>query len=402
MSDVTKPIVLDESYREFMEAQNHLLAHQNAAIDLLASDKRADVLSDISEIAHLAKNGELLEVMDYGDQISAGWANGQTNYTPAMNLCHESDELLEDGETVHGCFFEWDKVTPYGIVYDEPEAIFESTSPLAAGTHHFKIVNDSWGGNEGKFIQFTAPEEIPAGYQIRKSVGYNGSVLSGTLDVYANGESRTKLYSMTPTEGTGGTDLGETDGTGDLNHWHRVALGDSRWKYSFARQILNAIGEKNTYYVQTHKWDVKPAMAETTDGFLHGYSEGIYKYFKPIKVVTVEPNIDGNVEDVTYDRVFLSSLEQMYAAPQFAGKEGEYWEYYKRLLGRTTPAPLYQTYTRLIKYALDAPTSAQAYWRRSAGRSYGCSVFSVTSSGYLTNVNAIDAYRCAPSVFISD
>ena len=170
MSTITKPLLKDETFLEYMEALNHLLAHQNAAIDLLAADKKASVLSDISEVALLAKNGELLEFMDYGDQIAAAWANGQTNYSPAMNLCHESDELLEDGETIHGCFFEWDKTTPFGVVFDEPEAIFESSSALAAGTYHFTVKNDSWGGNNNKTIQFTLTEALPAGYQIRKSV----------------------------------------------------------------------------------------------------------------------------------------------------------------------------------------------------------------------------------------
>ncbi len=395
-------LLSEEAYREEMEAQNHLLAHQNAAIDLIAAEKRADALADISEVALLAKSGELLEVMDYGDQIAAPWANGTTNYNPEMNLCHESDELLEDGETIHGCFFEWDKTTPFGVVFDEPEAIFESASALSAGTYYFTVKNDSWGGNNDKHIQFTLAQELPAGYQIRKSVGYNGNVLSGTLDVYANGASRTKLYSLTPTEGTSGTNLGNTDGTGDLNHWHRVALGHNRWKTSNVRQFLNAIGLKNTWWTAQEKWDVKPAMAETTDGFLHGYDPEIFKYFKPIKTVTVAVDIDNNVEDETYDRVFLSSLEQMYASPYFPGKEGSYWECYKRLLGRTTPAPMWQTYTRYIKYALDAPTSAQTWWRRSAYRYNGSTVIYVNSSGYLGNNGAHDAYSCAPSVFISD
>ena len=397
MSTVTKPIVLDET----VQALNHLIAHQNAAIDVLAADKRADLVTNVAGIAELAKNGELLEVMDYGDEIHPEWVNGSTHYNPPMNLCHESDEVLEDEEPIHGCFFEWDKTIPFGMPFDAAEAIYESASDLPAGTYHFKIVNDSWGGNENKNIQFTLAEDLPAGYQIRKSVGYNGLVTSGTLDVYSSGASRTKEYSLTPSEGTGGTDLGQTDGTGDLNHWHRVALGHNRWKYSNLRQWLNATGAKNTWWTQQEKWDVKPGEAETIDGFLYGYSEDVYRYFKPIKVVTVACNIDGNAEDVTYDRVFLSSLEQMYCVPQFSGKEGSYWEYYKRLLGRTSPAPTSATYARLIKYALGT-TSAQYCFRRSAYRYSAYGVWLVGASGGVATNGAGSAIRCAPSVFISD
>lgn len=119
-------------------------------------------------------------------------------------------------------------------------------------------------------------------------------------------------------------------------------------------------------------------------------------------MVTVACNIDNNVEDVTYDRVFISSLEQMYCVPQFPGKEGEYWEYYKRLLGRTSPAPTSQTYARLIKYALNAPTSAQDCFRRSAYRDYAHNVWFAISSGYVNAHDANGALRCAPSVFLSE
>lgn len=398
MSEIIKPIVLDET----LQATNHLLSHLNASVDLLASDKRAELVTDVATIALLAKNGELLEVMDYGDGIHPEWIDGDTHYNPEMNLCHESDEELEDGETIHGCFFEWDKTIPYGMPFSPAQAIFQSDTELPAGTYYFTIQNDSWGGNNGKNIQFTLDQALPAGYQIRKSVGYNALVTSGTLDIYSNGASLTKEYSVTPTEGNAGTFLGVSDGTGNINHWHRVALGHNRWKTSNMRQFLNATGEKGTWWTPQEKWDVKPSQADSTDGFLHGYTEEVYRYFKPIKVVTVTNNYEGNEDDVTYDRVFLSSLEQMYCVPQFAGKEGEYWEYYKRLLGRTSPAPTSATYPRLIKYALNSPTSAQYCFRRSATRNAAYNVWYVNPSGYVNAYAAYYAIRCAPSVFISD
>ena len=55
---------------EKLDALNHLIAHQNAAIDLLASDKRTELATDLGLVAELIHNGELMEVMDYGDQIS--------------------------------------------------------------------------------------------------------------------------------------------------------------------------------------------------------------------------------------------------------------------------------------------------------------------------------------------
>lgn len=386
---------------EKLDALNHLIAHLNAAIDLLASDKRTELATNLGLVAELIHNGELMEVMDYGDQISLNWTQNQTEYAMPFDLCHVENAYLEDGESIPVADFESHYTLPSGVLFDEVEAIFASNNAKAAGTYYFTVENDAWGGNNGKNFQFTLPQELPAGYQIRKSGGYNANLLNCTLDVYENGSSRTKLYSMTPTEGNSGTFLGKTDGTGDLNHWHRVALGYNRWSQSFLRQYLNATGAAGTYYVQQNKWDVKPAVADTLAGFLNGFDESLLQFMKQTQIKTVTCNADGNVIDTTYDRVFLSSLEQMYCVPQFPGEEGEYWEYYKRLLGRTAPAPTGVTYTRLIKYGLNAKTSAQYWFRRSAYRSNACYVWSVDSSGYVSNNSATSGHRCAPCLRIS-
>ena len=172
--------------------------------------------------------------------------------------------------------------------------------------------------------------------------------------------------------------------------------------FSALRQYLNSDAAADTWWEAFDALDIRPDYLTSKPGALAGYDSSVKQYFKPIKIVTVAPNADGNVEDVTYDRVFLASLEQMYCVPQFPGKEGEYWEYYKRLLGRTTPAPTSQTYPRLIKYALNAPTSAQICFRRSAYRSYASFVWSSYTSGYVDTAYASNAYRCAPSVFLSE
>lgn len=407
MSEITKPLVFDET----VQALNHLIAHQNAAIDLLASDKRASLATNMTEIAMLAKNGELLELMDYGDKISTAWADGETNYTPEMNLCHESDELLEDGETVHGVFFEWDKTTPFGVPFDEPEAIYYFDGTESAGDYYITIgraYGTGWVANE--HIHFTLSEAPSADDQLVINCGMdaNNDPTNGrTWSVYAKGSTESKQSGTTSNSATG-TNLGTIGSTsehatnGRLNAISRVVYGYNRWSQSGLRQYLNSDKVAGTYWTAQNPWDRPSAIVATKNGFLYGYSEDVRTHFKPIRVVTVACNADNNEEDVTYDRVFLSSLEQMYCVPQFSGKEGEYWEYYKRLLGRTSPAPTSATYTRLIKYALNAPTSAQYCFRRSAYRHSACTVWYVSPSGSVLTTTAYDGFRCAPSVFISE
>ena len=479
---VTKPPVLDETFGEKMDALIHLISHQNAAIDLLAADKRSELVTDVASVALMAKNGELLETMDYGDEIHPEWLDGETSYNPAMNLCHESDEELEDGETIHGAFFEWDKTIPFGTQLSHQRAItapmFKVTTALSAAQYNFTLAS-------GQKLNFTLPAGgAPVGYWL----GYTGSKIavydtngryvdrvnasvsataSGTAlgaapsilagdyyftfaanwgtHVVANdvvsftlpndvefgericgcygapdqAKANWKVYVVTDSgktigdaintgSDTTGTNLGVmqaatrvASGTYFLNCIHEVAYGYNRWMMSGLRQWLNSAEATNAWWESFDALDVRPDYLATKPGFLAGYAEDVRKHFKPIRVVTVAHNGDDNVEDVTYDRVFLSSLEQMYCAPQFSGKEGDYWEYYKRLLGRTTPAPTGYTYPRLIKYALNAPTSARGCFRRSAYRTYAYSVWCSYTSGHVYSAGAAGAYSCAPSVFIS-
>ena len=265
------------------------------------------------------------------------------------------------------------------------------------------------GWKTTKHIQFTLNVAPAEGDQlvINCATSSDTDPTNGrTWNLYAKG-STTSKDTGTTSDGTGGTNLGSTDSSdvgkanGRVNAPQRIVYGYNRWSQSFLRQYLNATAESG-WYAAANPWDRPDATVMAKAGFLYGYGAEVYSYFKPIKVVTVACNADGNAEDVTYDRVFLSSLEQMYCVPQFSGKEGSYWEYYKRLLGRTSPAPTSATYARLIKYALNAPTSAQYCWRRSANRNAAGSAWRVHPSGYVTTDSACNAYRCAPSVFISD
>ena len=414
MSNVTKPIVLDEtmqSIKELLEAHNHLVSHQNAAIDLLASDKRATLSTDVATVAVLAKNGELLEMMDYGDQLAPAWRFGETEYAPEMNLCHEADAELEDGETVHGVFFEWDKTIPTGMPFDAPEAIAYFDGTEGAGTHHIEI-GLAYGGGwvAGDSIQFTLNVAPADGDQLVIALGTDpkSNPTDGrTWTLYAKGGTEVKDTGTT-SNGTGGTSIGSTSTevaqktNGKINAPSRAVYGYNRWSQSGLRQWLNSTAPAGAWWAAQNPWDRPASQAATVDGFLSGYAEEVYRHFKPIRVVTVACNADDNVQDITYDRVFLSSLEQMYCVPQFAGVEGECWEYYKRLLGRTSPAPTGKTYARLKKYALNATTSAQHCFRRSALRTNASHVWSSTTSGFVTAASASYASRCAPGVFLSE
>lgn len=410
MSLTQVPIINEQldTLADKLDALNHLISHQNASLDVIAADKRASFITNLGAIAELVANDELLEVLDYGDRINLSWKNGTTEYTLPFNLCHLENATLEDGETMKVADIESHYVLPFDCVYDEPEAIFASASDLAAGNYYFKIVNDLWGGNNDKYVSFTLSETLTAGKQIRKrSGGYNAAIENCTLGIYTSGADRTGTelaFTVSTTQPSSGISLGQTDGASDCNHWHCVVLGYNRWMYSAVRQFLNSTSVKTAWWTQQHKWDVKPAYADTADGFLCGFDAELLAYMQVTKVITARNTVFNSGDtlggmDETYDRVFLASLEQTYINPQITG-EGDYWEYYKRLLGRTTPAAQYQTYARLIKYDLASQTTPRNRWLRSALRGNAYRVWIVYASGLVSGNGATDGNRLAPCLRI--
>lgn len=157
-----------------LEVHNHLISHQNAAIDLLASDKRSALIHNVETVAQMCADDEILEVMDYGDFIDPAWSQGETQYNPALNLCHITDGELEDGEVIHGACFEWDKTTPIGIAFDAPEAIYYFDGTEGAGDKYITIsVNYGSGWVAGESIQITLDEAPAENDQLYINCGTN-------------------------------------------------------------------------------------------------------------------------------------------------------------------------------------------------------------------------------------
>ena len=124
---------------------------------------------------------------------------------------------------------------------------------------------------------------------------------------------------------------------------------------------------------------------------------------KEVKVITypntVQDDTGGNTPDITYDKVFLPSLEEMYITAQKAG-EGEAHEYWKRRSGRTSPAPWLTADPHYVTYAVENHTSPQAVRLRSASRGLAYSAWYVGSSGYVYSYTASYAIRFSPLVVL--
>ena len=146
---------------------------------------------------------------------------------------------------------------------------------------------------------------------------------------------------------------------------------------------------------------MKPDQADTLPGFLSGFSDDFKSALSRVKVVTYGNGVtDDGSAVVTYDKIFLPSLQEIYCSPQVSG-EGTYWPYWKERTGAKTPQALWQTYPLRITRDLAQPTVGRIVRLRSANRGSAGYAFYVNSSGYVNGWYAVNALRSAPACKIT-
>ena len=311
-------------------------------------------------------------------------AEGETGTTaPAMVL------------QMHYASLEDIQFSAYQAFYVVPEA------GLVAGTYNVKMGLD-WGTNvkTGTTYQFTLTKNAPAG--ARLTGFYNAPDAAPTswkVYVYKDQNKSELLETCNVSAGSAGTNLGTflAKPNGNLNGLHPVGYGDNRWYKSAYRQYLNSDAAAGGWWTPQDEWDMKPDQADTVPGFLAGFSDDFKAALTRVKVVTYGNTVTDDGSDVvTYDKIFLPSLQEIYCSPQVSG-EGVYWPYWKERTGAKTPQGLWQTYPLRITRDLAQRTAGHHVRLRSAVRGHGSNAFNVTSSGTVGTWYAVDASRCAPA-----
>lgn len=313
-----------------------------------------------------------------------GIAEGETGTTaPAMVL------------QMHYASLEDIQFSAYQAFYIVPEA------GLVAGTYNINMGLD-WGTNvkTGTSYQFTLTKNAPAG--ARLTGFYNAPDVAPAnwkVYVYKDQQKSELLETCNVSAGSAGTNLGTflAKPNGNLNGLHPVGYGDNRWHKSAYRQYLNSDAAAGGWWTPQDEWDMKPDQADTVPGFLAGFSDDFKAALTRVKVVTYGNTVtDDGSAVVTYDKIFLPSLQEIYCSPQVSG-EGTYWPYWKERTGAKTPQALWQTYPLRITRDLAQRTVGRNVRLRSAGRGGGGNAFDVNSSGNVSGWGAISALRCAPA-----
>lgn len=412
LKQVTKPPFLNDTAKEMLEE----MRVQNAYLALLAQDKITTLDSTWDKVAALVRAGHGKAVYGIGDKFIDSWVDKASNnkeyndYT--WRVDHHGSVELENGDVVPGMYLATQWTHPVAVQFCQYQAFYYAEEELAAGTYYVTL-GYNWGSKDcvkGASFCFTLTKPVPKG---GKLAGFrrvaDDAYTSWDVRTYDK-DSKTVLETVKVSKGVAGTCLindwgAYYDGTSNINGLQRTAYGYGRWSQSAIRQYLNSDADAGKWWTPQNKFDLAPDNLDTTAGYLSGLPADLLAAIKPVKVVTYTNTCETadktQVMDVTYDRVFLPSLEEMYVKPQApAGDEGTPHDYWRILSGSSQPVAQYGTYPRYKQFALTSKTSAQGVRLRSANRGGAYSTWYVGTSGYVYYNNAIWAYVCAPLVVI--
>lgn len=406
---VTDPVYLDQTAKDNgkkLDQMTAALLGMSSSLGVIARAQTGVVEEmDYNGIKAVVAAGNAPAVFPVGTQL----VNTYTGKDGKVYDCPwdvvKTDDIAE-GETgtiapamvlqMHYASLEDIQFSAYQAFYVVPEA------GLVAGTYNINMGLD-WGTNvkTGTSYQFTLTKNAPAG--ARLTGFYNAPDVAPAnwkVYVYKDQQKSELLETCNVSAGSAGTNLGTflAKPNGNLNGLHPVGYGDNRWHKSAYRQYLNSDAAAGGWWTPQDEWDMKPDQADTVPGFLAGFSDDFKAALTRVKVVTYGNTVtDDGSAVVTYDKIFLPSLQEIYCSPQVSGEGTGYWPYWKERTGAKTPQALWQTYPLRITRDLAQRTVARGVRLRSAYRGAGCYAFYVYSSGYVGTWGAIGANRCAPA-----
>lgn len=365
--------------------------------------------SNWDTIDKIVKSGLAKAILPIGSQIEDSWseAEGGTVYTVPWDIVHHYD----NGDMA----IKWHYTTPTSVPFDEPEAVFYAPEGGIAAGQYYIPIGTSYGNGwvAGENINFTLNQAMNEGDQfviVAANNNANNPTASRTWRVYAKGDTVVKDTGTTSNSNVG-TNLGTiapesaAKTNGIFNSPQCIVYGYGRWSQCAWRQWANSIANAGEWWEPQNPWDRPPAVAATLRGLLAGFSEEFLDLLQPVAVVTALNTVEGLEEafEITYDKIFLPSMTQMYATEQYT--EDEPWEYYQTLAAQAGVTGRFKTgnsniYEILKGYSISDPTSPVNVRPRSAIRGNANTTWSVHSTGYFNTTTAYYATRGFPACIL--
>ena len=405
---VTDPVYLDQTAKDNgrkLDQMTAALLGMSSSLGVIARAQTGVVEEmDYNAIKSVVAAGNAPAVFPVGTQlVNTYTAKDGKAYDCPWDVV-KSDDIAEGetGTTAPAMVLQMHYASLEDIQFSAYQAFYVvQESGLAAGTYNVKMGLD-WGTNvkNGTSYQFTLTKSAPAG--ARLTGFYNAPDIAPTnwkVYVYKDQQKSELLETCNVSAGSAGMNLGTflAKPNGKLNGFHSVGCGDNRWYKSACRQYLNSDAAAGAWWTPQDEWDMKPDQADTVPGFLAGFSDDFKNALTRVKVVTYGNKVTGDGSAVvTYDKIFLPSLEELYLRPDASG-EGTYWPYWKERTGAKTPQAKFQTYPLRITRDLAQHTVARNVRLRSANRDSGHFSFLVNHSGNVTDRGSVGELRCAPA-----
>ena len=396
-----KPLMFNETG----VAINETLKKQNSILSMMLEGQLSSNV-DWHEIQEIVRHGIAADVFSIGDQIFVNYTdknNNDTVYSLPFDIVSFGKVYNEAGVEHDGLWLQAHYAMPLGVQFSNYQAFLYCPDGLTAGTYHVTWGN-SWVTHvvSGKSYQFTLTQDVPAGGQLSGFEGGPDQAPSNwRVKSWTSNTATSPIETVTVSEGTDGVFLGTISSntkTETLNCMQSIMYGYNRWSQSALEQFLNKSGDN--WWSPKSNFDRRPDQYNKK-AFLSGFAEDFLNVLQPIKVQTsANTVVDNGVTDITYDKFFLPSLEQIYVNPQISGVEGNYWPYWKERTGASSPQAQYGTYPERITYAIENHNSAQYVRLRSASRGNTNSAWGVYSSGNVSGYNAVGANRFAPACVI--
>lgn len=405
---VTDPVYLDQTAKENgkkLDQMTAALLGMSSSLGVIARAQTGVVEEmDYNAIKSVVAAGNAPAVFPVGTQLVNTYTGKDSKAYDCPWDVVKADDIAEGetGTTAPAMVLQMHYASLEDIQFSAYQAFYVvQESGLAAGTYNVKMGLD-WGTNvkNGTSYQFTLTKSAPAG--ARLTGFYNATDTAPAnwkVYVYKDQQKSELLETCNVSAGSAGMNLGTflAKPNGNLNGFHSVGCGDNRWYKSACRQYLNSDAAAGAWWTPQDEWDMKPDQADTVPGFLAGFSDDFKNALTRVKVVTYGNNVtDDGSAVVTYDKIFLPSLQEIYCSPQVSG-EGSYWPYWKERTGAKTPQTTWQIYPLRITRDLAQRTVGRNVWLRSVNHDDGSLAFYVHYSGSVYYFCTFGAYRYAPA-----
>lgn len=313
-------------------------------------------------------NGESISLGDYGITVDGTPQSGdhivitETTECLAFDVLDFNKYTPKDTRLQNCIVLGLHNVYTYGTIPFSPSQLMYYTDvELPAGKYKFALNHgayDNSTGMDGTFM-FTLTKPIPADGGFRCTTagtytdkGYTlATLLTGKIITYGARPSRAEVeqVSFAEWDGSACTDLGTFTAKekqyhtfdGKHNFTQRNGHGCNRWRDSVYRQWLNsdapAVPSSDTttvsnWWKPATVFDRVPGGAKLA-GFLHGLDKKFIDALGEVEVITALPlcdiGDDGVKFDVTYDKIFLQSITNVFGNNENGVAEGVQLEYWK-------------------------------------------------------------------------